>query len=237
MKNIKQYLFVSFNLIFLSFIMFLVHDLIFGQLENTVYYSLMSLCFIPINILAVTLVFETIMEKRSKTERMNKLNMLVGLFFSDFGFSLLTLIAASDKKIKSLDLDFNDLKTCSDILKVHSHEIDFQKIDYTQFKKLIVDSREILSNLISNENILEHEIFADLLMSLMHLRDEILFVQHMELTKDDAIHLEGDIIRVYKNLSLQWIKYLSHLKQFYPYQYKSSIKFNPFSINDRTIKI
>lgn len=237
MKNFKQYLFVSFNLIFLSFIMFLVHYLIFGQLENTIYYSLMSLCFIPINILAVTLVFDTIMEKHSKNERMNKLNMLVGLFFSDFGFTLLTLIAASDKKIKSLGLDFNDLEACSNILKVHSHEIDFQKINYTQFKKLIVDSREILSSLISNENILEHETFADLLMSLMHLRDEILFVQHMELTQDDAIHLEGDIIRVYKNLSLQWINYLSHLKQFYPYQYKSSIKFNPFSINDRTIKI
>ena len=210
--------------------MFLVHYLIFGQLENTIYYSLMSLCFIPINILAVTLVFETIMEKHSKNERMNKLNMLVGLFFSDFGFTLLTLIAASDKKIKSLNLDFNDLESCSDILKAHSHQIDFQKINYTQLKKLIVDSREILSSLISNENILEHEIFADLLMSLMHLRDEILFVQHMELTKEEALHLEGDIIRVYKNLSLQWINYLSHLKQFYPYQYKSSIKFNPFSI-------
>ena len=230
MKNLKQYLFVSLNLILLSFIMFLVHYLIFGQLENTIYYSLMSLCFIPINILAVTLVFETIMEKHSKNERMNKLNMLVGLFFSDFGFTLLTLIAASDKKIKSLNLDFNDLESCSDILKAHSHQIDFQKINYTQLKKLIVDSREILSSLISNENILEHEIFADLLMSLMHLRDEILFVQHMELTKEEALHLEGDIIRVYKNLSLQWINYLSHLKQFYPYQYKSSIKFNPFSI-------
>lgn len=236
MKNLKQYLFVSLNLIFLSFIMFLVHYLIFGQLENTIYYSLMSLCFIPVNILAVTLVFNTIMEKHSKIERMNKLNMLVGLFFSDFGFTLLTLIASSDKKIRSLDLDFNDLKACSNTLKVHSHEIDFQKINYMKLKNLIVNSREILSSLISSENILEHETFADLLMSLMHLRDEILFVQHMELTKEDAIHLEGDIIRVYKNLSLQWINYLSHLKQFYPYQYKSSIKFNPFSLNDRIIK-
>ena len=231
MKNLKQYLFVSFNLIFLSFIMFLVHDLIFGQLENTVYYSLMSLCFIPINILAVTLVFETVMEKRSKTERMNKLNMLVGLFFSDFGFSLLTLIAASDNNIKTLDLDFNDLKACSNKLKNYSHEIDFQKINYTQLKKLVINCREILSNLISNENILEHEIFADLLMSLMHLRDEILFVQHMELSQADIIHLKGDLVRVYKNLSLQWIDYLSHLKQCYPYQYNSSIKYNPFNLN------
>lgn len=57
MKNLKHYLFVSFILIFISFIMFLIHDLVFGQLENTIYYSFMNVCFIPINILGVTLVF------------------------------------------------------------------------------------------------------------------------------------------------------------------------------------
>lgn len=228
MKNLKQYLFVSFTLIFLSFIMFLVHYLIFGQLENTEYYSLMNLCFIPINILAVTLVFEKIVEKHAKLERMNKLNMLVGLFFSDIGFSLLTLIAAGDKKIHSLDLDFNDLKTCTNKFKLHKHEVDFQLINYTELKELVIGGRDILSSLISNENVAEHETFSDLLMSLMHLRDEILFIQQKELTKEDANHIEGDIVRVYKHLTLQWLIYLSHLKQFYPYQHNSSIKNNPF---------
>ena len=92
MKNLKHYLFVSFILILISFIMFLFHYLIFGQLENTIYYSLMNLCFIPINILGVTLVFEKLVERRARIERLNKLNMLVGLFFSDIGFTLLKII-------------------------------------------------------------------------------------------------------------------------------------------------
>lgn len=230
MKNLKHYLFVSFILIFLSFIMFLFHYLIFGQLENTVYYSFMSLCFIPINILAVTLVFEKLVERRARLERLNKLNMLVGLFFSDIGFTLLKLIVAGDEKIQFLGLDFNDLKECKDKLASHDHDINFELINYPKLKALIIEGRDILSNLIINESILEHETFANLLMSLMHLRDEILFIQHKELTQDDCVHLKGDLMRVYKFLDFQWIDYLSHLKQFYPYQYNSSIKFNPFTL-------
>lgn len=231
MKNFKHYLFVSFILIFLSFIMFFIHYLMFGQLENTEYYSLMNLCFIPINILAVTLVFEKLVERRAKLERLSKLNMLVGLFFSDIGFTLLEIIVAGDEKIKLLDLDFTDLKTSSLKFKNHNHDINFEKIDYHRLEKLVVENRAILTNLISNENVLEHETFSDLLMPLMHLRDEIIFLQHKELTRDDMLHIKNDICRVYKALTLQWTCYLSHLKEFYPYQYSGAIKFNPFSLN------
>ena len=231
MKNLKHYLFVSFILILLSFIMFLFHYLIFGQLENTIYYSFMSLCFIPINILAVTLVFEKLVERRARLERLNKLNMLVGLFFSDIGFTLLKLIVAGDENIHVLDLDFTDLKSCETKLKSHNHQVVFENINYSELKELVIGARDILSSLISNESILEHETFADLLMSLMHLRDEIIFIKYTELTPDDCSHLKGDLTRVYENLTYQWINYLSHLRQFYPYQYSGAIKFNPFTLN------
>ncbi len=233
MKNLKHHLFVSFILIFLSLLMFLIHYLIFGQLDNTEYYSFMNLCFIPVNILAVTLVFENLVERRSRLERLSKLNMLVGLFFSDVGFILLKSIVVGDEKVQSLQLDFTDLKTSSNKLKVHDHIVDFKKINYPELRKLVIGSRDLLSNLMSNESLLEHETFANLLMSLMHLRDEILFIQYMELTENDCDHLQGDLIRVYKDLTLQWIGYLSHLKQFYPYQYNGAIKFNPFTLTNK----
>ena len=182
MKNLKQYLFVSFILVFLSLTMFLIHYLIFGQLENTLYYSLMSLCFIPINILSVTLVFEKLVERRARLERVSKLNMLVGLFFSDIGFTLLKLIVAGDDNIQSLGLDFNDLKSCGNKLKSHDHQVVFEKINYPELKELVIEGKDILSSLISNESILEHETFANLLMSLMHLRDEIIFIKYTDLT-------------------------------------------------------
>ena len=234
MKNLKNYLLVSLFLVILSFTLFFIHYLIFGQLENTEYYSLMNLCFIPINILAVTLVFEKLVERRARLERVSKLNMLVGLFFSDIGFTLLKLIVAGDDKVQSLSLDFTDLKSCEAKLKSHDHQVVFEKVNYPELKELVIGARDILSSLISNESILEHETFADLLMSLMHLRDEIIFIKYTELTPDDCAHLKGDLIRVYENLTFQWINYLSHLKQFYPYQYSGAIKFNPFTLNNNS---
>jgi hypothetical protein len=188
----------------------------------------MSICSIPINILAVTLVFEKLMERRNRLERLSKLNMLVGVFFSDIGFDLLRLIVAGDKNIQALKLDYNDLKGCNNKLKSYNHELDFDKLDFNEMKKLVIDNKEFLSSLISNENILEHETFSDLLMALMHLRDEIAFIKHRELTKEDCNHLKSDIIRVYKALTIQWTSYLAHLKQFYPYLYSGAVKFSPF---------
>lgn len=204
MKNIKHYLLISFILVLLSFMMFFLHYLVFGQLENTIYYSLMSLCFIPINTLAVTLVFDKLVERQAKRERLSKLNMLVGLFFSEIGFGLLKLIVAADSKIYSLNLDFSDLKTSDIKLRNYEHNLNFDNINYSELKKLILESKNIISSLISNESVLEHETFADLLMALMHLRDEIIFVKHKEyLTEEDRVHMEGDLIRVYKALTIQ----------------------------------
>ncbi|MDS0527636.1 hypothetical protein NNC19_18260 [Clostridium sp. SHJSY1] len=227
MKNLKHYLFVSIILIILSLGMFFIHYEVFGQLENTIYYSVMNICFIPINILAVTVLFDKLAERRRYSERLSKLNMLVGLFFSDIGYKLLKVIVAGDEKIKKEKLDFNDLKLCNNWLREYDHDIDFEKIDYNQLKNLVVENRDILASLISNENILEHETFADLLIALVHLRDEIVLVRYKELTKEDCGHLKGDVVRVYKALTFQWTSYLQHLKEFYPYQYSSYMKLNP----------
>lgn len=227
MKNLKYYLVVSIILIVLSLIMFFIHYEIFGQLENTIYYSVMNLCFIPINILAVTVLFDKLTERRRYNERLSKLNMLVGIFFSDMGYKLLNIIALGDENIKKEKLDFNDLKACGNWLKEYDHNIKFEKIDYEELKNLVVENRGILASLISNENILEHETFSDLLIALVHLRDEIVLVRYKELTKDDSKHIKGDVVRVYKALTVQWTSYLQHLKEFYPYQYNSYIKINP----------
>lgn len=105
MKNLKQHLKISLILFIISIVMFLLHYLMFGRLVNTLYYSLMNICFIPVNVLIVTFVFEELIEKHSKVERLSKLNMLIGVFFSDIGFDLLNLIVASDEKLKYLRLD------------------------------------------------------------------------------------------------------------------------------------
>lgn len=231
MKKYTHFLLISIILILLSFIMFFAHYLIFGQLENTIYYSLMNLCFIPINILIVTFVFENLLEKKARLERLNKLNMLVGLFFNEIGYCLMSLLISGDEEIKALVNDFEDLKTVENRLRNHSYKMDFEKIDFDSLQSLLIKNKEILISLISNPNILEHETFTDLLMAVSHLRDELVFRQGRSLSADDKIHLQKDLTRMYKFITIQWISYLKHLKEFYPYLYKGAIQLNPFTHN------
>lgn len=231
MKKYNHFLLISAVLIFLSFIMFFVHYLIFGQLENTIYYSLMSLCFIPINILVVTIVFENLLEKKAKLERINKLNMLVGLFFNEIGYCLMSLLISGDDEIKALVNNFDDLDTVENLIETYNYKIDFKKIDFDSLQSLLIKNKEILIALISNPNILEHETFTDLLMAVSHLRDELVFRQGRPLSDDDKLHIQNDLIRMYKFITLQWISYLKHLKEFYPYLYKGAIQLNPFTHN------
>lgn len=65
-KNKKHYVVVSLILIVISAIMFIIHYLVFGQAVNTAYYSLMNLCFIPINSLVVTLILERLIYYKIK---------------------------------------------------------------------------------------------------------------------------------------------------------------------------
>lgn len=87
--------------------MFIIHYLVFSQAVNTAYYSLMNLCFIPINSLVVTLILERLIDYKAKQERREKLNMLIGLFFTEVGYKLMYLIIKADKYGKNAMLQEN----------------------------------------------------------------------------------------------------------------------------------
>lgn len=228
MKNKKYYIVVSLVLVGLSAIMFLIHYLVFGQAVNTAYYSLMNLCFIPVNSLVVTLILERLIDYKAKQERMEKLSMLIGLFFTEVGYKLMRLIIKADKGGKNSITSFNNLDEVKNQVEKHNYTIDMEDIDLDEIKDVLLENSNLLVNLISNENITEHEIFTDLLMSVIHLRDEIIFYKNDKNNQLDISHLEKDILRVYKNIAMQWVDYLKYLNKSYPFLYNNAIRLNPF---------
>lgn len=231
MKKIRYYFVISFILIALSSIMFFIHYLIFGQALNTAYYSLMNLCFIPINSLVVTIMLEKLIDYRAKKDRIEKINMLVGIFFTEVGGKLMHFIIDADKDAKNYITNFEDLNKIKKCLYEYNYKVDMKYIDLCAIKNILVEHNNLFVTLISNESILQHQIFTDLLMSVIHLRDEIIF---MEKDKDSGFninHLENDVIRVYKNISIQWISYLEYLSKSYPFLYNNAIRVNPFKFD------
>lgn len=231
MKKIRYYFVISFILIALSAVMFLIHYLVFGQALNTAYYSLMNLCFIPINSLVVTIILEKLIDYRAKKDRIEKINMLVGIFFTEVGGKLMHFIIDSDKDAKNYITNFEDLNNIKKCLNEYDYKVDMNNIDLCSIKNILLENNNLFVTLISNENVFQHQIFTDLLMSVVHLRDEIIFMEKDDNLELNINHLENDVIRVYKNISIQWISYLEYLNKSYPFLYNNAIRVNPFKFD------
>ncbi len=91
--------------------------------------------------------------------------------------------------------------------------------------------------LLENPNLLEHDDFTDLLWAVFHLTEELLKRDNLEnLTAADYEHLSLDIERAYSRLVKEWLHYMQHLLENYPYLFSLAIRTNPFD-KDASVEI
>jgi len=89
-----------------------------------------------------------------------------------------------------------------------------------------------LLRLWENPNLLEHEDFTGTLRAVFHLKEELLSRDDLEeLPETDKAHLAGDINRAYALMVQQWVDYMKHLKDSYPYLFSHAMRTNPFDRN------
>lgn len=84
--------------------------------------------------------------------------------------------------------------------------------------------------LLENPNLLEHEIFTDMLWAVFHLSDEIMARENIaDLPQTDKDHLAIDIERAIRAVLVQWVSHMEHLKSDYPYLFSLAVRKNPFN--------
>ncbi len=117
-------------------------------------------------------------------------------------------------------------------IKGHESNINSKRSSLTEVKDFLVGKRPFLLNLLENSNLLEHESFTELLWAVFHLTDELAHRRDLaKLPDTDYQHLSGDIKRAYQHLILQWLDYMKHLKQDYPYLFSLAMRTSPFDTN------
>jgi len=83
--------------------------------------------------------------------------------------------------------------------------------------------------LLENPNLLEHESFTELLWAVFHLTEELCSRVDLKQFPDaDFQHLSGDIKRAYVLLIAEWLAYMKHLRDSYPYLFSLAARMNPF---------
>lgn len=181
---------------------------------------------------------DILMNRRDNIVRIQKRHMVISIFFSEVGTKLLSLLTLMDgdlnQRNKSLLIDVNwSGKNFEDAKKTFSSG----KISIRPHPEILEELRELLKRksdvllrLIENPNLLEHESFTDLIMSIIHTRDELLHRNAFHhLPESDYAHIANDIKRTYRFLVPQWLDHLDYLKNNYPYLFHLSIRSNPFN--------
>lgn len=224
-------------LILLSATIFEIKFIILGNPGDTYSFILNGLGFLPIEVLLVTLILEQLLIMRDKKEKMEKLNMVIGAFFSEVGTKLLTYLSDFDpdlEKISSHLIVTNEWSNEEFVLMNkkllhHNYNVDIKKVDFLSLRDFLKQQRSFLVRLLENPILLEHVTFTDLLRAVFHLTEELESRHNfVDLPVTDISHLTGDIQRVYALLVIQWLEYMRYLKKNYPYLFSLAMRKNPF---------
>lgn len=240
MKHLKDQWLFALGLMIISVLFYLLHYYLFHDPHHLFVFLVEDIAFVFIEVLLVTLIIHRVLETREKQTRMKKMNMVIGVFFSELGDNLLKHASIWDNNIEYIQQSLNvngqwqekDFNQSRKQFMQYKPNINPNSIHWIQLKKTMSAKREFLIRLLENPNLLEHESFTDLLQAVFHLIQELEARNDFtKLPDNDANHLTGDIMRVYTNLIIQWLDYLEHLKTEYPYLFSLAIRMNPFSKN------
>jgi voltage-gated potassium channel len=192
----------------------------------------------------VASITDIFVKRREESFRQQKLNMVTGLFFSEMGNGLLKRFTQLDPEIGRLHkiLKVSNEWANEDFIeanmgpKRHRFVIDSRRGDLFALREYLQKQANLLLRLIENPVIQEHGNFTDLLRAIFHLRDELLNrVDLFELLSSDRQHLEGDIVRTYKLLIFEWLRYMRYLQKDYGYLFSLAMRVNPFDVEANAV--
>jgi hypothetical protein len=226
------------SLIVLSALVYIAQIEIFKTPRDTFFYLFQDLAFVPISVLMVTVIIDQVLRIREKTALLKKMNMVIGAFNSEVGTALLKSLSFFDTDYEKTrqklvinskwsDQEFNSIRKS---LQAYDFVMDSRNGDLEELKNFLVGKRNFLLGLLENPNLLEHETFTDLLWAVFHLTEELESRTDIrQLPDSDLKHLSGDIKRAYGLLISEWLSYMKHLKNDYPYLFSLAVRTNPFN--------
>ena len=237
MKGMRWQIILGLSLVVLSVIFYFIHYAIFRDPHHIFIYMIGDIAFVFIEVLLVTLIIHQLLSVREKRARLEKLNMVIGVFFSEIGAGLVTYFSDFDPKLERIKQELivrpnwseKEFSALSKRLKSYDYGVEIQKVELEYLRDFLIGKRDFLLRLLENPNLLEHESFTELLRAVFHLTEELQNRDDIsQLPDSDYEHLASDIRRAYVLLVQHWLDYMKHLKDNYPYLFSLAMRTNPF---------
>ena len=236
MKPHTRFLIIGAVLCALSALAYTAHYFIFHEAHHIFIYLVGDIAFVPVEVFLVALVLERALAHHEKKQIRQKLNMVIGTFFSELGTKLLgkltPCIDNRDELRECLAVKAQwkpaEFKRALGEVRRFKYKADVDKLDLHGLKDVLSDQRGLLLTLLANPNLLEHERFTNLLWAVFHLMEELEARDSLDdMPGTDRLHVAGDVVRVYEHLTAEWLLYCQHLKKAYPYIFSIVVRTHP----------
>jgi hypothetical protein len=236
MKRFKWSIILGLSLLSASAILYLTHYLIFGEFRRMAFAGMGRFAFVPIQGLIMTLIVAELLMIVGRRSRMQKMNMVIGVFFSELGTKLLRKLYFTDPDGARLreafevadDLSGQQVNTILRKMDDYPYSCNVERTELGDLKSLLVGERDFMVRLLENPNLLENERFTEVLWAVFHLTEELDARKDITQTPEsDLQHLRGDVTRVYGHLFREWLWYMRHLHDNYPFLFSFAMRTSP----------
>ena len=240
-KILKNWTFrIAMIFILASALSYAVHYLIFRDAHHIFIYMIGDFGFLFLDVLLVLLIIERLLASREKRAILQKMNMVIGTFFSEVGLELLRcfgdLVENADQLENEVLINpqwdkkkFREARSRAESFK---YKIVFDAERLEKLRDFLKKNHSFLVRLLENPILLENQRFTDLLWAVFHLSEELNFRESLRtLPDEDMIHLKGDLRRAYSQIVSEWIAYAEHLKGRYPFLFSLAVRINPLNPN------
>lgn len=192
----------------------------------------------------LTNIAERLLHRRQRDMHRQHLNMLIGVFFTEVGNELLRILTSFDPNIVGLRKNFTMAAKWTEKEFIHlrkslhdyEHDVDPARLDLDVLYRFLKEKGDLLIHQLENADLIENETFTELLWAVVHLRDELAARSTLvRLPESDIDHLANDVKRAYGLLTRQWLEYMVHLKNRYPFLFSLAVRTNPFVENPSVI--
>lgn len=225
-------------LLLVSLVLYLADYFLFPRAEEIGFNFMSNVAFLPVYVLFVTLMIERVLKEREREAMIKKLNMVIGIFFSEVGSPLLKDLHAFYPDGEELSVKLRvtvrwreeEYRSAREFLQGHDIRLDSRIGDLAPLKAFLAEKKGVMLSLMENPNLLEHDSFTDLLWAVFHLIEELLARHSLSgLPASDLEHLSGDMKRAHTCLLMEWLSYMAHLQQDYPYLFSLAVRMNPMN--------
>jgi hypothetical protein len=236
-EDLRWKMFAGIGLVTLTLLLMTIQLELFQDPGYLFPYLLADLAFIPVEVLCVTLIIDSMLSSRERQQRMEKLNMVIGIFFSRAGTPLIARFVKADTGTRPLQVEItagpawttDRFRAAHASLAGWTCTLDPARIDLDALREFLLGNEDFLLRIVENPMVFEHESFTDLILAVTHLAEELKARDDLsQLLPPDLAHINGDMERVYSRLVPEWLKYMEYLQRSYPYLFSLAMRKNPF---------